>query len=30
MDETESGADTPSRLIDGRIAELADWRGCAP
>ncbi|QRI64164.1 DUF1801 domain-containing protein [Shinella sp. PSBB067] len=27
MDETESGADTPSRLIDGRIAELADWRG---
>ncbi|MBN9056861.1 MAG: hypothetical protein BGO06_19715 [Shinella sp. 65-6] len=27
MDEAESGADTPSRLIDGRIAELADWRG---
>lgn len=27
MDETESGADTPSHLIDRRIAELADWRG---
>lgn len=27
MDEAESGADTPARLIDGRIAELADWRG---
>ncbi|WP_337182785.1 DUF1801 domain-containing protein [Shinella sp.] len=27
MDEAKSGADTPSSLIDGRIAELADWRG---
>lgn len=22
-----AGADTPSRLIDGRIADLGDWRG---
>lgn len=25
--ENESGGDSPSRLIDGRIAELGDWRG---
>ena len=25
--QQESGGDSPSQLIDGRIAELGDWRG---
>ena len=27
MSEPNEGADSPARLIDGRIAELGDWRG---
>ncbi|MCT7663027.1 DUF1801 domain-containing protein [Shinella kummerowiae] len=27
MDQAKSGTESPSRLIDQRIAELPDWRG---